>query len=246
MQKFSWLAFCPGEPGLQSLLHLFPASRGTGAPYAAECMIELFGNGQKGEQIVLEGVRMCQPDGLRLNDIFPILNQQKGLYGIQVTLKSDHGRADLSASSCIIELQCRPHSVRYAAAPMERIETEKAELTPGVALQDSYSTTSLIVVNGSLEESNWQSHRGKDVAESQGAGESTPLSKPMVPARIPPLSIEERKLDKAYFLQSSPREASWGMIHVESIHADTLSDDCACYVMYRDSITKRPMSVCSL
>lgn len=243
MQKYSWLAFCPGEPGLQSLLHLFPASRGTGAPYATECLIELFGNGQKGEQIVLEGVRMCQPDGLRLNDIFPVLNQQKGLYGIQITLKSDHGRTDLSASNCIIELQCRPHSVRFAAAPLDR---EDKRLHPGVAVQDSYSATSLVVVNGSTEEASFSSKRGKVMAEAQATGNATSLTQEAPSDKIGALSIEERKLDKTYFLQSSPREASWGMIHVESINADAMNDDCACFVLYRDSITKRPMSVCSL
>lgn len=251
MQKISWLAFCPGDPGTQSLLHLFPASKGSGAPYATECLIELFGLGEKCEQVVLNGVRMCQPDGLRLSEIFPVLNQQKGFYGLQVTLQSDHARADLSGSDCIIELLLRPHSVRYHAQKLcdSGFEERKVALASGIALQDSYNSTSLVVINGSSEKVRWGVNRSRVQEATRSAGNSTPIT-PVTSAdsfeTIAPMSIQERKLDKTYFLQSSPREASWGMVHLETITAEPLPEECACFVMYRDSITKRPMSVCRL
>lgn len=98
MNKWSWTAFfmrgvggslggqasgsqSPSSPNLGGVnfngakvyLHFFPVANGVSAPYPIHAFIEIFCRGQLLARQGFEGLRLNQPDGLDLADVFPDL-----------------------------------------------------------------------------------------------------------------------------------------------------------------------------
>ena len=115
MQSVKWIGFGVSNALSRTVVHFFPSGGGVTAPYPANCMLNLFsltvdesigGLAHKLEEkkIVLEGARLSQPDGVRLDQAFEDLSQGvKGFFGITVELSTGQPKVDLSGSSCIIE-----------------------------------------------------------------------------------------------------------------------------------------------
>jgi hypothetical protein len=204
---------------------------------------------------MLDGGRLNQPDGVRLEDAFPSLRgEASGIFGLEIQLSSQQGRVNLLQSQAAVELVSPQSSLLYSSAPfvakteasgseteggdiLVRLHSARRKSFVGIGMQDSFVTTSLIMINSTQE----------NVRPSifHGVGEEA-QSLPV--GNIAPESAMEIPLEESLFKKSSPHQCLWGLSRAEkiSIGTDSLSPDTAFYVMYRDPVSKRPVSVCAL
>lgn len=127
--SIKWISFGSHGKNTRTALHFFPFAGSISATYQADISIKVFGNDLEEVDVVLEGARLSQPDGLFLDEIFPILFENyQGFFGIEVEVNCDQQQvSDLSSSSCIIEIYNTPAQqdpeypqdevIRYNASP---------------------------------------------------------------------------------------------------------------------------------
>ena len=65
---------------------------------------------------------------------------------------------------------------------------------------------------------------------------------------VGPNSVVEFPLDETLCKTDTSRSMLWGDARIEKLWSQTLSeqDSVACYMLYRDPATRRPLSVCAL
>src|SRR5690606_18742719 len=102
MNSMRWRGFFICNSVTRPYVHFFPHSANTTAPYPVVATITIFGAGLKTASVSLEGARLSQPDGVRLDAIFEDLaTGVQGLPGIEVELHSNQRRVDMSASQVV-------------------------------------------------------------------------------------------------------------------------------------------------
>jgi len=251
-QTISWLAFCVSNSVTRTLVHFFPVTKAGGAAaYCAEVSLTLFTEGQAPATLTLEGARLSQPDGVRLDELFPDLSEHGGLYGLRVDMQCSQVRLDHASSQCIVEFVSKGHSVRYSAVMVdEQGRAVRESGGPGLALQDSYNSTSLVVVNPT-EVKRYPQVKCIQQASVAPAVTSTRLTTPQREdedclASLLPRDVKEVRLDKKFYSEGAPQECSWGMTHVNQVDFEESDEHCAYFLLYRDAITKRPMTVCGI
>lgn len=249
MQNVRWLSFCISNAVTRSVVHFFPSSANVAAPYAAECSLTLFGRDSTRKTVVLEGARFGQPDGVRLDDAFPALQEgTSGFFGLEFSISSNQPRTDLQTSGCILELSSRGHSCRFR--PLQLIVPEDVQgraLTPephlhgpALGIKDSFNTTSLVLVNGSDAVYN-----PKVAVRSNSPGEfGKGLSlEPLAAQNVIEIDLGEQFVAS----DEAPRECSWGLLRSGGIWlTEPPPLGVAAYLMYRDVVTRRPVSVSCL
>jgi hypothetical protein len=204
---------------------------------------------------MLDGGRLNQPDGVRLEEAFPTLrNEASGIFGLEMQLSSQQGRVNLLSSQAAIELVSPQTSIMYYSAPFvpdvdeavvpepqgdlsQRLAAARRRSFVGVGVQDAFLTTSLIMINSTNETVR--------PAIFHGVGEEA-QSLPV--GTIAPESAMEIPLEESLFKKTTPHECLWGLSRAEkiSVGPDSLTPHTAFYVMYRDPVSKRPVSVCAL
>lgn len=127
MNVWSWTSFFSrgvgaSDHGARVFVHFFPAANNVTAPHPVQAFIEVFAEGQVVAQQGFEGLRLNQPDGLDLSDVFPELFDRSAavaasqkLFGITVQLGTPQPRLDLSRSRVMVELCYPSHRLRYHA-----------------------------------------------------------------------------------------------------------------------------------
>jgi hypothetical protein len=216
-------------------------------------MLTLFGKGVEKRTVMLDGGRLGQPDGVRVEDAFPALRGDvAGIFGIEIQLACPQARVNLLSSQSAVELVSPQFSVMYGAGPFmamvggdngapsgaqEFALPPKRRASSGAGLQDSYFVSSLVVVNAGPQPVRPDVYR-------RTKNDSVALQVGSVAAE----SALEIPLDEALFRESAPHECLWGLVRAEAMYVrgDSSRSDVGYYVMYRDSVTKRPVSVCSL
>jgi hypothetical protein len=144
MRLFS---FIQSDALTRSLLHIFPTSKGGFSAQPIACSITLFADRPDTQSIGLEGVQLNQPDGVRLDELFPRLKEGgNSLAGLIVELEPSSQRTDLSSSTCSIELVNRDFSIMFSMIPEQYMHTKEREFA---IVADAMLSTSLVVVNGS-------------------------------------------------------------------------------------------------
>lgn len=245
--------FCISTPSIKTRVHFFPTASGSTSHHSVTCVLTLFGKGIEKKSIMLDGGRLNQPDGVRLEDAFPTLRgEASGIFGLEVSLACPQGRVNLLSSQAAIEFVSQSSSLLYVSAPFtpendEQVSVQgelNAQLVAsrrksfvGVGVQDSFLSTSLVMVNST-----------DDVVRPSvfhGVGEDAP-SLPV--GNISALSAVEIPLEESLFKNATPHECLWGLSRAEkiAIAPDSLSPHTAYYLMYRDPVSKRPISVCAL
>lgn len=157
MQEYHWSAFCFTSAVSRPLLHFFPTSRGVGAPYPVTARLGLFGNGESIRELSLEGLRLSQPDGMWVHDVFPEILEREGvLFGLRIALSCSQPRVDLSGSQVSVEISGKAFHLRYLAHHEEddqRVEDgdepEEIEHKEAFLLRDGSNAGSLVLVNSS-------------------------------------------------------------------------------------------------
>lgn len=238
MQSVNWIGFGSCSSISRTLVHFFPSGGGVTAPYPCTVKLSIFGPEVQElvsqRELSLEGARLSQPDGLRLDQAFPKLAEGvSGFFGLSIDLETTQPRIDLSYSSCIIELWSKGSSVRYwpLLVAVDDNERSSARMTAGVALSDVYTSTSLVCINkaGTAWEPRIRTLAG-DCAVPE----------------IPAMSVREFRVDDAWFPSDAKRDCSWGMLRSCGIEAELTLPGRLCYLMFRDCDTKRPISVSAL
>lgn len=229
-------------------MHFFPSSVGVAGPYGAQCKLTLFGKDVEKKSVTLEGARFGQPDGFRLDDVFPQLQEGvNGFFGLEFEITSTQPRTDLSASACVLELSSRGQSCRFwprrfvqdlEPPPRGSPVPRTAPARPMAALKDAFTTSSLVIVNGTPE--------AFDPAFLV-AGSTTSESGELTRLEIEPLaahSVVEIDVSDTATGTFDALQCSWGLVRSGGIWLQNpLPDNVIAYAMYRDVTTRRPVSV---
>ncbi len=213
------------------------------------CRLTIFGRGIERRSVQLDGGRLNQPDGLRIEDAFPSLNLEgAGLIGLEFQLTCPQGRVDITKSRIVMEMISPDFSVAYSAGQLkpERLESELDTAiephvgeTPmvGVGLRDANSTSSLVIINS-------EGDAVRPELKHSGVEGESPLQIGTAAAH----SVTEFPLDEVLARQGHLRETLWGPIKVDRMWGGVPanSDSIAYYMLYRDPTSKQPLSVCAL
>ena len=238
------MTFCVSNTITKTIVHFLPAAHNVTAPYPVQCRLTLFGENLRPEPAVLEGARLRQPDGVRLEDVFPALRQEGGgLFGLQIEIAGLQSRIDVAASSCVIELVSAGLSTRFRPLEMSEGEPRAASGPHLLGLADRHSLSSMVIVNGS----------GADFEPQlfstgvNGAAEAAEVALPE--KRLPPGAVREFTVcqEGAPSLQTERMECSWGPLAVRNLFFRRRPPrEIGCFAVYRDNLSKRPVSVCAL
>ncbi len=233
MAGIKWNAFILSNTLVKSIVHFFPNSGGVTAPYPANCKLSLWGEKLPRQQLTLEGARVSQPDGVALEDAFPVLKGElTGLFGIEVELTGTQARADLGQSGCIIEFYSKVQTVRYRARSLEQYQNQNSAAV-GFAIKDPFLCGSIIVMNGSQNQVKPAVYvAGKD-------SERTFLSLDAVA----PQTVTELPFAEQFLSELPAQELSWGLTRAAPIYFEKTTPDVKYFILYRDAGTKRPVSV---
>lgn len=243
------LMFFISTQTVRSRLHFFPNGGATGGHHPVSCQLTLFGKGIESRSVRLDGGRLNQPDGVRLEDAFPTLNtESSGLCGLEVALSCPQGRVNLLSSRVVIEMVSPQFTLTYGAAPF-RIDPRGFEeeapvaIAPvsresiGLGIHSATCAPSMIVVNSGEE-----SFR-PDFHTSPVSGDA-----PLQVGMVAPRSAVEFPLDDALCGRGDVRECLWGDAVIEKTWSPQVAsiDTVECYMLYRDPASKRPLSVCAI
>lgn len=229
MQLVRWLGFGFSNSVTRTVVHFFPSAGNVTAPYPAQCKLSIFGAGLDRRSVVLDGARFSQPDGVKLDLAFPALQEGfSGPFGLEVEITTSQPRQDLWCSFCVVELVSASPSVRYLP---RQVCTEGEDLCiarVGLMKRDAFSNSSVIVVNG-----------------------SSALFKPSLSGLsvegVPPGTATEVESGESFYKDVEPLECSWGLCRAAGIQVgEDFPIEAAYFVLYRDSGTRRPVSVVAL
>ena len=255
VQSVKWVSFGISNALTRTVVHFFPSEGGVTAPFPATCALRIFGQGLVEKKVVIEGARLSHPDGVRVEDAFPALrSDQVGLIGLEIEIATPQTRVDLTSSGCIVELASKGHSAKFLpkrllpvlSATQLLLQPKRSEDEPpapqppraAVALRDAFSTSSVVVVNGSAD-----AYRPSLCAVSPG-GEPQEIPLPTLLAG----AAVEIVLDDGFFNDAAARECSWGISRAKAliIRESRFIETKAVFVVYRDALTRRPVSVRAL
>lgn len=213
-----------------TVVHIFPSGGPVTAPYPCSTRLTLFGNGIERKSVVVDGARLSQPDGIDLKEAFPILQQGNGaLCGIEVEVTTAQPRIDLQCSRCVFEFVNKDSSVRFWPAADFNREAPQAH---GFFLEDGKSTTSLVVMN-----------RGNAPIPHA----SIPVVPPtlvQLPSEVIPGAVAEIPVADRGALQRF--ESITEQVSASPFSIAPLPQDLFCFLMVRDTTTRRPISMVAL
>lgn len=130
MQAVRFVSFCLNSTATRSAVHILASAGELTAPYPVRCKMQLFGGvAGPGVPAQVDGLRLTEPDGMRVEDVFPVVKEQvSGLFGIELELTSQQPRINLGPSQCLLECRSGDFAVRYAAEgsvePVSSIQTQ--------------------------------------------------------------------------------------------------------------------------
>jgi len=213
------------------------------------CQLSIFGKGIERRSVQLDGGRLNQPDGLRLEDAFPALNlEASGICGVEVHLSCSSGRVNLTNSRVVVEMVSPQFSLAYSATPFrpdrgveEGISlagsSESARPMVGIGIRDSMCSSSLIVINSNQDSVRPDLHHVAGLADA-----------PLQIGTAAGESVIEFPLDDVIGRHGQSRETLWGDARIEKVWSASLAqmEGLACYMLYRDPVSKQPVSVCAL
>lgn len=228
MQVIRWIGVGVSNALTKTVVHFFPSSGNVTAPYPCQCKLTVFGSTLGRKSVVLEGARLSQPDGVKIDGAFPSLSEGlPSLFGIIVELSSQQPRIDLTTSSCMVELTSTGPSIMYV--PHEYREAEKYLPDTGAAFKDAFNTSSLVMINGTAE-----LYR-------------PPVNPGFLIEGIAPDCVMEVELGDSFFKEVTPSEHSWGLGRLKEVRVlHEVPSAMGFYLIHRDVVSKRPVTIIPL
>jgi hypothetical protein len=229
-----WISFAQADSMSRSVIHLLPATRGGMAAQPVSCVIELFGDRPDSTEVAIDGMRLNQPDGIRLEEAFPRLREGgNSLVGIAVNLDSAQQKGDLSSSICELEVISRNKSVRFKMALRKDNSVERSTIP---IISDTFTQTSLILTN--------QGSQYIEVQLAPQANLDNLNSQPLTNISIAPFSVSEYNLGSMFLLGSAPFNCQWGETRLATTFLiGQLPPEVAAFIVYRENSSKRIQSV---
>ncbi len=233
-----WVAFTLSDALSKTIVHFFPASDGAVIPYPADCKLSIMSPEFGKRSVILEGGRLGQPDGVRLEDAFPEeIVEGGGVLGIEVEVSTAQPKIDLSPSQCIVEISMAGKSVRFNAKRVLPGE-ESTHYKDGVVFHDGASMTSLIAINTGLTEV-MQNFEHVASATEQATSEKVGWQVKVAPDQAVELGITSPTVKERTQLGSFEQSAS-------AVKTEHLPATLTCYLLHRDAITRQPQAVSAL
>lgn len=228
MFGISWVGIAASNAVTKSVVHFLPSAGNVSAPYPTNCKLTIFGQSVGRKSVTLDGARLNQPDGVRLDQAFPALQEGvSSFFGLAVEITSQQQRVDLGTSSVIVELLSAAQSIRYS--PHVFIDDEPYRPKSSVALRDAFSTTSLVIVNGGPEVHRPPVNPGFTV---EGVGSDC---------------VMEIELGEKFLQSVEPLECNWGLCRAHSVEVRAeIPSQVGYFLVYRDVTTKRPVNIVAL
>lgn len=231
-------------------VHFFPSAGTTAGHYPVGCELSIFGKGVEKRAVQLEGGRLNQPDGIRLEDAFPTLGTEaSGLCGLRVRLSCPQGRVNLLKSRVVVEIvspqfslvfnsaSCKPDLSELDEGPEDAGNEGPQFARSGIATCDSFSVPSLVLVNG-----------GSELERPDVRHLAREMEAPLHLGTVAAESVVEFPLEEALCKQGLQHAALWGDVMVERFWGEErkVHSDLSWYLMHRDPVMRRPISVCAL
>lgn len=222
-------SFIPAHTLIRSVLHFFPSAERVVAPYPVSCKIAFFREREIIKSLALDGLRLSQPDGVKVEDLLSPqdFESQHGLIGVEIELDTKGRGADLSLSDCIVEIECQDYSVQYRAQP--KVLGGRSEFLPSggteVSIEDGAATSyrSFVFINSS-EESQSVSYEASTVSDNEPLKEEIALQ---------PRQVVERQVTSNHS----------GACQKVRFLKEAMSEQVYSYVLYRDESSNLPLSV---
>ena len=249
-------AFCLTTSAARSRIHFFPSAGSTAGHYPVACEITIFGKGIERRSVHLDGGRLNQPDGIRLEDAFPALaSEVSGIFGLEVSLSSSQGRMNLLSSRLVVEIVSSQFLLSFGAAPFSintsfdsstnqtdlkaqigitELNHDQIGARATVVMHDSICVPSLVIVNSSSELVR------PDFRHRVGTSEDT-----LHLGTVAPESVVDFPLDDALCKYGEKHQALWGDVVIEKIWGKP-QPGVECYILNRECKSKRPISVCAV
>ncbi|MCO6432300.1 MAG: hypothetical protein J5J00_15710 [Deltaproteobacteria bacterium] len=255
MQQVRWTAFGLSSAITKTVLHFFPSAVSTSAPYPVSVTLSVFSNEFPRKSLTIEGGRLGQPDGFRLEEAIPSLAEAlPGFVGLQVELSTPQPRIDLSPSCCIIEFVSTAQSVKFSPQPSSvrsksvQPDGEARRLSAFPLMQDAYGFSSLLIVNGS------DRPVGTRLSSpiSMGPIETGPLIEggkmdTIGSPEVQPGSVAEVQVPDQLIQARSPDECSWGLVRSRVLLFERSDQPAVSFFgLFRESVAKRIVSVVAL
>lgn len=143
-----WIGFGLSHSLARTVVHFFPSSNVVTAPYPVNTKIQVFSTGAGDHSVILEGARLHQPDGVRMEAAFPTLAQGTGTYAVLVEITGTSQRIDLTASQCIVEIVTANGKIRYRPTEVSSKATSENPIS-AITYSDAFVKSSLVFVNTS-------------------------------------------------------------------------------------------------
>lgn len=144
--SYKWIGFVKTGTLVSSVIHFFGAASGISAPYPMNCSITIFGNGVDKRSVILEGMRLYQPDGVKIDDIFPALKESARTLGVVIEISCSQQKIDLSVTNCFIEINEQGVRGVYGA----QLLAERKELIEFAVHDDNGITMSTVCIDPKL------------------------------------------------------------------------------------------------
>lgn len=240
-----WLGFAVLSSLTRSAIHFFPSAGNVTAPYPVTCRLTVFGAGIEPRMLSLDGLRLSQPEGVWLNEVFPELKDgEGGLIGLEIALSSAQARVDLSGSLCLLEFFSNSQSCRFQPHRICDEQSGAAQAPIGLAIKDAFSHSSLVLVNSSDQSF---TPRFELRVRQEQAGILLPIAAEGLGAK------QVREIDlsnlggRDSFAEISPIECSFGLLRMQQLRSlESLPANVAGFVLCRDVLTRRITSVSAL
>jgi hypothetical protein len=232
--SIKWTGFGLSHSLARTVVHFFPSSPNVSAPYQVNTKLQVFSTQIGDNSLTLEGARLHQPDGVRLEAAFPSLlqNATGGVYGITVEVAGAAQRIDLSSSQCIIEIITANGRIRYRAKPNIIGKKDPLENQNPITLSlynDSSVKSSLVMVN--LSEQSYEID-GLDLLTS----------------KVAPKTVTECKTGSSFFNNAIDYQSEKDMHSVSGVKLPSLfrGNDFAVFMLERDISTDRVISIANI
>lgn len=143
MNHVHWIGFVKTGTLCSTIVHFLGAASGISAPYPIQCSLSVFGDGIETKSVALEGMRLYQPDGVKINDVFPFLKDSTKTHGLLIELSCVQQRIDLSPTNCFIEILEQGVRTVYAAQPLHKERSH--EMLISLSEDSAIATTAMCV-----------------------------------------------------------------------------------------------------
>lgn len=221
MYTSRWLGFGTSSTVSKTLLHFFPSSIQVTAPYPIQTKIEVFSSDFGRNSICLDGPRLHQPDGVKLEAAFPILLETHGIYGIYAEFNASSQKIDISSSQCFFEQVTTMGRTLFQGVQI----SESIKRGDYFLIKDTDTLPSILIVNNGSKSFSYAGINNDESIVSAG-------------------SVSEITVQDSFYDNGFESITNKGISVIQRLSSMSFGvEDVAVFILERDISTKRIVSV---